>query len=92
MANTCIKCLKKHIGVVEVGDIVVEESDCQNCNQKSSEFIGCGKHDKKHPELTRSCGDILFSNKIWICDNCRKKIYTKEQMAIIEDVSLGLGE
>ncbi len=51
-----------------------------------TETIGCGKYDKERPELTRSCGDMLFSNKIWICDNCRKKSYTKEQMAIISEV------
>lgn len=49
------------------------------------QIIGCGKYDRKHPELTRCCGDILFSNKIWICDNCRKKTYTKEQLEIIDD-------
>ena len=34
---------------------------------------GCGKYDKENPELTRSCGDILFSNEIWLCKSCKKK-------------------
>ena len=46
--------------------------------------IGCGKFDKDNPQLTRSCGDILFSNKIWICANCRKKHYTTAQKRIID--------
>ena len=36
-------------------------------------MVGCGKYDKKHPELTRCCGDILFSNKIWVCEECEEK-------------------
>ena len=46
--------------------------------------LGCGEFDSKNPELTRSCGDILFSNKIWLCDKCRKKNYTQEQKKVIE--------
>jgi hypothetical protein len=37
------------------------------------EAIGCGEYDKDNPELTRSCGDILFSNKIWLCKECYEK-------------------
>lgn len=37
MAKTCIECLKKHISVVEVGDVVVEKEECQNCNHKKAE-------------------------------------------------------
>jgi len=48
------------------------------------EILGCGNFDKSNPELTRSCGDILFSNKVWLCDNCKKKQYSKEQKRIIE--------
>ena len=49
-----------------------------------SKIIGCGMFDKENPELMRCCGDILFSNKIWICDECRKKTYTKSEKRIIE--------
>lgn len=47
-------------------------------------MIGCDKYDNEHPEFTRSCGDILFSNKIWLCDECRKKKYTKELKEVID--------
>jgi len=50
----------------------------------TSELIGCGEFDKDNPELMRSCGDILFSNKIWICKGCRTKKYSEEQKRIIE--------
>jgi len=40
---------------------------------KENEPIGCDKFDKEHPELTRSCGDVLFSNKIWLCNDCYSK-------------------
>ncbi len=40
---------------------------------EQEEAIGCGKFDKENPELTRSCGDILFSNKIWLCKDCFEK-------------------
>lgn len=46
--------------------------------------LGCGLFDKANPQLMRSCGDILFSNKIWLCENCRKKEYSKEQKAVID--------
>ena len=45
-----------------VGDIMQEEAS-----------MGCDKFDKEHPELTRCCGDILFSNKIWLCNDCFPK-------------------
>jgi hypothetical protein len=48
------------------------------------EILGCDEYDKAHPELTRSCGDILFSNKVWLCEKCRSKKYSKEQKAIID--------
>lgn len=31
MAKTCLECLKKSIDVTEVGDVVVEKVDCDNC-------------------------------------------------------------
>ncbi len=34
---------------------------------------GCGNFDKENPELTRCCGDILFSNEIWLCSKCEKE-------------------
>ena len=37
------------------------------------EAIGCEKFDKEHQELMRSCGDILFSNKIYLCKDCFEK-------------------
>jgi len=37
------------------------------------EPIGCNKFDSENPDLTRSCGDILFSNKIWLCAECYEK-------------------
>ena len=50
-----------------------------------TDILGCGNYDKDNPNLMRSCGDILFSNKVFLCDNCRKKKYTKEQKQIIEN-------
>lgn len=47
-------------------------------------MLGCGQFDKEHSELMRSCGDILFSNKIYLCKECHKKSYTKEELNIIE--------
>lgn len=47
------------------------------------EILGCGKFDKENPELTRCCGDILFSNKVYLCSKCKKKKYSPEQEAII---------
>jgi hypothetical protein len=52
--------------------------------KEDEDVMGCGEFDKINPQLIRNCGDILFSNKIWLCDSCRKKSYTKEQKAIIE--------
>ncbi len=46
--------------------------------------IGCEMFDTENPELTRSCGDILFSNKIWLCKECRKKKYSKNWEKIID--------
>ena len=46
--------------------------------------IGCGEFDKENPQLMRSCGDVLFCNKVWLCENCRKKNYTNAQKKIIE--------
>lgn len=40
---------------------------------KKTEAIGCDKFDDEHPELTRCCGDILFSNKIYLCKDCFEK-------------------
>ncbi len=31
MAKTCLECLKKHLDVTEVGDVIVEKKDCDNC-------------------------------------------------------------
>jgi hypothetical protein len=44
-----------------------------NKSEKTYEGIGCDKFDAEHPELIRSCGDILFSNKIWLCKICFEK-------------------
>ena len=46
--------------------------------------LGCEQFDKENPELMRCCGDILFSNKIWLCKECKKKTYTKEELKIIQ--------
>lgn len=51
----------------------------------NNETLGCDKFDAENPELMRSCGDILFSNKIWLCKECHKKNYTKEELKIIEE-------
>ena len=45
--------------------------------------LGCDKYDSEHPELTRSCGDITFGNKIYLCEDCKKKNYTAEQKEVI---------
>ena len=37
---------------------------------KQEQPIGCDKFDSENPELMRCCGDILFSNKIWLCRTC----------------------
>lgn len=31
MAKVCLECLKKSIDVTEVGDVVVEKEECDNC-------------------------------------------------------------
>ncbi len=31
MAKTCLECLKKTIDVTEVGDVIVEKEECDNC-------------------------------------------------------------
>ena len=58
----------------------VSEKYCRFCLNKKlnvetikTEPIGCKKFDKENPELTRSCGDILFGNKIWLCNECYNK-------------------
>ena len=52
---------------------------------KKSSVLGCGNFDIDNPNLMRSCGDILFSNKIWLCEKCRNKKYSKKQKGIIEN-------
>ena len=54
--------------------------DEKNNEQK---MLGCGKFDKRNPHLMRSCGDILFSNKVWLCEKCHQKSYTKSELEII---------
>ncbi len=51
---------------------------------KKEEIIGCGMFDAENPELARCCGDILFSNKIWLCKECRKKKYSKNWEKLID--------
>jgi ribosomal protein L37E len=41
--------------------------------EKKHIAIGCGNYDKEHPELTRSCGDLTFENKIYVCSKCFDK-------------------
>lgn len=50
----------------------------------NGKILGCGNFDSEHSELMRSCGDILFSNKIWICKECSKKDYNVKERKIID--------
>lgn len=52
---------------------------------KKEEALGCGLFDKDNQDLMRSCGDVLFNNKIWLCKDCRYKDYTLEQLKIIDN-------
>ena len=61
---------------------------CHKCPCKKfkakEEIIGCGMFDTENTELARCCGDILFSNKIWLCKECRKKKYSKNWEKLID--------